>query len=157
MNKNFTQEERIKAHNTNIKAAHSLYLLTGVLSIIYTVRYFITGNFNFFFTLAFSDMFLKLGDSGEMNLILSYVLTGIFFLIYFGSGIAVAKKQSLFPLLTAIFALDTVCILFCDFILWSKPQSTDFLIDIICHFWVLLFLIVGTKSLLALRKGKSKQ
>ena len=154
MKKNFTPEEKLKSHNTNLKAAHSLYLLTGVLSIVYTVRYFITGNFNFFFTLAFSDMFLKLGHSGEINTVLSYVLTAVFYLIYFGIGIAITKKQSLFPALLAIYSVDTACLLFCDFMLWEKPQNTDFLIDIICHFWVLLFLIVGTKSLVALKKEK---
>ena len=154
MKKNFTPEEKIKCHNTNIKAAHSLYLLSGVLSVIYTVRFFITGNFNFFFTLAFSDLFLKLGNSGEMNTVLSYILTAAFYLIYFGVGAAMVKKQSLFPALTAIFAVDTVLLLLCDFILWEIPQSTDFIIDIICHFWVLLFLIVGTKSLFALKKEK---
>lgn len=154
MKKNFTAEEKIKVHNTNIKAAHSLYLLSGVLSLIYTARYFITGNFNFFFTLGISDMLLKLGDSGEISLILSYVLTAVFYLIYFGIGIAITKKQSLFPALLAIYSVDTACLLFCDFMLWEKPQNTDFLIDIICHFWVLLFLIVGTKSLVALKKEK---
>lgn len=154
MKKNFTPEEKLKSHNTNIKAAHSLYLLSGVLCIVYTVRYFIKGNFNFYFTLAFSDMFLKLGHSGEIDKVLSLVLTAVFFLIYFGFGLAVAKKQSLFPALLAIFSLDTVCLLFCDFVLWQKPQNTDFIIDIICHFWVLLFLIVGTKSLVALKKEK---
>lgn len=152
MKKNFTAEEIKKCHSTNVKASGSLYLLAGVLCLVYIARYFITHNFNFYFSLAVPDMLLKLGDSGEMNTVLSVVLAAVFMLVYFIVGIAVVKKPKLFPLMTVTYLADTVCLFFCDFILWQRPQSTDFLIDIICHIWVLLFLVVGMRSQKALER-----
>lgn len=154
MKKNFTSEEIKKSHATNVKASGSLYLLAGVLCLVYIVRYFITQNFNFYFTLAVPDMLLKLGDSGEMGKVLSVLLAAAFMLVYFIIGIAVVKKPKLFPIMTVTYLLDTVCLFFCDFILWQRPQSTDFLIDIICHIWVLLFLVVGMRSQRVIDKEK---
>ncbi len=146
MKKKFTPEEVIKRHQTNVKAAGSLYSLAGALCAVYILRYFITGNFNFYFSLAFPDMFLKLGHSGEINKLLSVVAALGFLLLYFLLGLLVVKKPKLFPILTVLYTADTICLFFCDFILWTKPESTDFLIDIICHIWVLFFLFAGLRS-----------
>ncbi len=157
MKKNFTAEEIIKSHETNIKAATSLYTLAGALCGIYILRFFITKNFNFYFTLAFPDMFLKLGDSGELPFAVGVVLALAALLAYIIPGAFLMKKHTLFPLAVIIYIADTLCLLFCDFVLWSKPESSDFVIDIICHLWVLLFLFVGLSSARALKKEKAKQ
>lgn len=146
MKKNFTKAEIVKCHETNIKAASSLYLLAGALCAVYIVRFFITKNFDFYFSLAFSDMFLKLGASGEISQAAGSIVAIAFLLIYFIVGILAAKKEKLYPLMLVVYAADFICLLFCDFILWQKPESTDFLIDIICHIWVLLFVTVGFRS-----------
>lgn len=153
MKKKFTQEEIIKKHETNIKAATSLYTLAGALYAIYTLRYFITGNFNFYFRLAFADMFLKLGDSGEIPFALGVALAVISLIIYILPGAKLMKNYGLFPVATLIYAADTVCLLFCDFVLWGKPQNSDFVIDIICHLWIFLFIIVGLRSARVLKKN----
>lgn len=153
MKKKFTAEENIIRHKTNIKAAMSLYILSGVLCIIYILRYFITKNFNFYFKLAFPDMFLKLGDAGEIPFALGVVLAFVSLIAYLLPGAFLMKKHSLFPVAVLIYVADTVCLFFCDFVLWGKPESSDFLIDIICHLWVLLFVIVGLRSARALKKG----
>jgi len=158
MKKNFTAEEIIKSYETNIKAATSLYTLAGALCGIYILRYFITKNFNFYFKLAFPDMFLKLGDAGEIPFILGVVLALVSLLIYILPGAFLMKKHSLFPVAVLIYVADTLCLLFCDFVLWGKPESSDFVIDIICHIWVLLFVFVGLRSAKKLKKtANSKQ
>ena len=153
MKKKFTAEEKLKRCKTNIKAATSLYTLSAALFTVYVVRYFITGNFNFYFKLAFADLFLKLGDGGEIPFALGIALALVSLLIYILPGAFLMKKYGLFPLTVAIFVADTVCLLFCDFVLWGKPEGTSFLIDIICHLWVLLYLIVGLRSARELKKG----
>ena len=153
MKKKFTAEEIIKSHETNIKAATSLYTLAGALFAIYVLRYFITGNFNFYFKMAFADLFLKLGDSGEIPFALGVVLALLSLLIYILPGAKMMKNHKLFIPATIIYTIDTACLLFCDFVLWGKPQNSDFVIDIICHFWVFLFVIVGLRSAKALKKN----
>lgn len=157
MKKKFTAEEVIKSHETNIKAATSLYTLAGALFAIYTLRYFITGNFNFYFKLAFADMFLKLGDSGEIPFALGAVVAVISVIAYNLPGAFLMKKPELFSLATAIYVADTICLLLCDFLLFGKPEGSDFLIDIITHLWVLLFLIVGLRSAKKLKKAKQNE
>ena len=53
MNKNFTKEDLIKKHETNVKSAASAFALSGILGLIYIVRFFITKNFDFYFSLTF--------------------------------------------------------------------------------------------------------
>lgn len=153
MKKKFTAEEIIKSHKTNIKAATSLYTLAGALFAIYTLRYFITGNFNFYFKLAFADMFLKLSDSGEIPFALGVAVAVVSVIAYNLPGAFLMKKPELFSLATVIYVADTICLLLCDFVLFTKPEGSDFLIDIITHLWVLLFVIVGLRSARELKKG----
>ena len=154
MKKKFTAEEIIKSHETNIKAATSLYTLAGALFAIYALRYFITGNFNFYFKLAFADLFLRLGDSGEIPLAVGIVLAVISLIAYNLPGAFLMKKHSLFKAATAIYIADTICLLLCDFVIWGKPENSDFMIDIITHLWVLLFLIVALRSARKLKEGQ---
>ena len=155
MKKNFTTEEIVKSHETNIKAATSLYTLAGALYAVYVVRYFITGNFNFYFKLAFADLFLQLGHSGEIPFFLGVILALLSLLIYILPGAKLMKNHKLFNVAAVIYVADTLCLLFCDFVLWQKPQNSDFIIDIICHLWVFLFVIVGLRSAKALKKNKN--
>ena len=53
MKKQFTEEEKKLKLETNIKSAMTGYFLSGVLGIIYIVRFIITKNFDFYFSLAF--------------------------------------------------------------------------------------------------------
>ncbi len=152
MKKKFTAEEIIKSHETNIKAATSLYTLAGALYAIYALRYFITGNFNFYFKLAFADMFLKLGEADEIPFALGVVLALLSLIIYILPGTKLMKNHKLFIPAAIIYIVDTVCLLFCDFVLWGMPQNSDFLIDVICHLWVFVFVIVGLRSAKALKK-----
>ena len=154
MKKKFTAEENIIRCKTNIKAATSLYTLAGALFAVYTVRYFITGNFNFYFKFAFADLFLKLGDKGEIPLALGIALALVSLLIYILPGAFLMKKHSLFPIAVLIYIADTACLLFCDFVLWGKPEGSDFIIDIAAHLWVLLYLVVGLRSARKLKEGQ---
>lgn len=153
MKKKFTGEELIKSHKTNIKAATSLYTLAGALFAIYALRYFITGNFNFYFKLAFADMFLKLGDSGEIPFAVGVAVAVIAIIAYNIPGAFLMKKPELFLPAAVIYVADTICLLLCDFVLFKKPEGSDFIIDIITHLWVLLFVIVGLRSARELKKG----
>ena len=154
MKKKYSAEENIIRYKANIKVATILYTFAGVLCSLYILRYFISENFAVFFRLAFPDMFLKLGDSGEISFTLGAVLAFISLVIYFLPGVFLSKKHSLFPLVIFIYVADTACLLFCDLLLWSKPDIPDLLIDVFCHLWALLFLIVGLKSARKLKESQ---
>ena len=57
-----TTQDKIKKMQTNIKSAQSIFALSGILAIIYIVRYFTTGNFNFYFSSYITEFALKAAD-----------------------------------------------------------------------------------------------
>ena len=57
-----TTQDKIKKMQTNIKSAQSIFVLSGILALIYVVRYFVTGNFNFYFSSYITEFALKAAD-----------------------------------------------------------------------------------------------
>ncbi len=149
MNKKFTKEDIIKKHETNVKSANTALSLAGILGIIYVVRYFITGNFDFHFSLSLPEMMLKLGHGGAVGFPASYSVTAVFFAVYILTVVLILKNQNLLKLGLAVYAFDFICLLFFMFVVPGQlPDlfSTDLYIEVILHFFVILFLSVGVYS-----------
>ena len=91
MNKNFTKDDIIKKHETNVKSAFTAVALAGVLGLIYVLRYFITGNFNFHFSLSFPEMMVKLGHGETVTATVAYTATAVFFAFYILSAVLIMK------------------------------------------------------------------
>ncbi len=157
MNKNFTKEDIIKKHETNVKSAFTAISLAGILGIIYVVRYFITGNFDFYFSLSLPEIMLKLGHGGTVSPPVSYGVTAVFFLLYFLVAVLCLKNTNFLKVGLALYIFDFICLLFFIFILFSQfPDSfsTDIFIEVIIHLFVILFLSVGVYSDNKLKKIK---
>lgn len=149
MNKNFTAEDRIKKHETNVKSAFTGYTLAGVLGIIYVVRYLITDNFNFHFSLSVPEMMLKLGHGGTVSAPVSYGITGAFFAVYLFVAVLILKNGKFLKLGLAVYAFDAICLLFFMFVVlrqFPESFSNDLYIEVILHFFNILFLSVGVYS-----------
>ena len=82
MRKDFTKEDIIKKHETNVKSAFTAYFLAFVLGLIYIVRYLIKQEFDFYFSLSFTDMMLKLESSGEISKAICIAAIVVFAVIY---------------------------------------------------------------------------
>ncbi len=149
MNKNFTKEDIIKKHETNVKSANTAFTLVGILGIIYVVRYFITGNFDFHFSLSVPEMMLKLGHGEAVGSPVAYGVTAIFFLSYLLVTVLTVKNPKFIKLSLAFYALDFLCLLFFMFVVLRRfPElfSNDLYIEVILHIFVILFLSVGAYS-----------
>lgn len=155
MNKSFTKEDIIKKHETNVKSAFTVVALSGVLGLIYIVRYFITDNFDFHFSLSFPEMMLKLGHGGTVSSFLAYGMTAAFFALYLLSAVLILKNAKYLKLSLALYAFDCVSLLFYMLVVLRQfPGSftKDLYIEVILHFFIILFLSVGVYSDKKLKK-----
>lgn len=145
MNK-FTKEEMIKKHETNVKSALSGFALAGVLALIYIVRYFIKGDFGFYFSFAFSEVLLRLQDSGKLSPVIAYVLIGIFVAICIACILLVRKDSKNLKFCLGFYLFDTAFLIVNALVCFGGKIAPDFFIDVIIHAFIIVFLIVGVKS-----------
>ena len=144
MNKNFTPEDIKKKHETNVKSATSGFVLAGVLGIIYIVRFFITKNFNFHFSLTFTELFLRLSACGKAPLSFYYVLIVCYIIIYLALSVLAAKNSKrLIPAL-GLYLFDCAC--FVPLFIFHGSIQPEYFIDVIVHIFVVIFLSVGIRS-----------
>ncbi len=154
MNKNFTKEDIIKKLETNVKSAFTGLSLAGVLGLIYVIRYFITDNFDFHFSLSVPEMMLKLGAQNTVSTVTAYAVTGVFFAVYILITVLCLKNEKFLKAGLALYALDFVCLLFFMFVLSPKPVPNELYIEVILHIFNILFLSVGVYSQKKLKKLK---
>lgn len=144
MNKNFTPEDIQKKHETNIKSATSGFVLAGVLGIIYIVRFFITKNFDFYFSLTFTELILRLADYGSLPCVLSYALVAVYVIAYLIIAVLAAKSIKRLTAALGLYLFDCLC--FIPLFIFHGGIKPEFFIDVIVHLFVVIFLIVGIKS-----------
>lgn len=157
MNKNFTKDDIIKKHETNVKSAFTGLSLAGILGVIYVVRYFITGNFNFHFSLSLPEMMLKLGHGYTVTPAVAYGITAAFFAVYFLVTVLAVKNPAFLKFGLALYAFDFLCLFFFMFVVlrqFPESFSTDLYIEVIIHIFTILFLSVGVYSHGKLKKIK---
>lgn len=152
MNKNFTKEDILKKHETNIKSAGTAIFLSGVLGLIYVVRYFFTGNFDFYFSLSFTDMILKAGHE-KGSIILPAVVSVAFIAAYTFLAVLSSKNAKVLSVALGAYLFDFLCLLACILFLWEKPIAPECFIDVIVHLFVAVFLFVGIRSERAMRNN----
>lgn len=155
MNKKFTEKEIILKHETNVKSAFTAISMAGVLGIIYVVRYFITGNFDFHFSLSLPEMMLKLGHAGDIAPGLSYGVTAAFFSLYLLVTVLCLKDAKFLKAALALYSFDFICLLFFMLVLTNTPIPRDIFIEVIIHIFVILFLSVGVYSHGKLKKSEN--
>lgn len=151
MAKNFTKEDMLKKHETNVKAAVSNFGLIGILGIIYIVRFFITKNFNFYFSLSFTELMLRLSDTNKLAPAAAYVLIGLFIAAYATVFVLCMKDQKKLHLAFGLYAFDALCLIG-NALIHGPLLKPDFFIDVIVHLFLFVFLFVGIRSEKMLRK-----
>ena len=151
MKNNFTKEDIIKKHETNVKSASSSFSLVGILGLIYVVRYFVSGNLNFYFSLAFAEMMLRLYDGKLIPLVAALAAIIVFFALYIFVIVLIAKDPSKLKVGLGIYLFDCLCLAGTGLIHGESLQP-EFFIDVIVHAFVIVFLAVGIRSAKALKK-----
>lgn len=150
MNKNFTPEDIKQKHETNIKSATSGFALAGVLGIIYIVRFFITKNFDFYFSLTFTELFLRLSDCGDTPTVFSHVLIANYIAVYLIIAVLAAKNSKRLSLALGLYLFDCLC--FIPLFIFHGEIRPELFIDVIVHLFTVVFLIAGIKSVKKVRQ-----
>ncbi len=156
------EQGKIKKLQTNVKSAQSTYALAGVLALIYMARYFITGNFNFYFSSYIIEFLLKISAPEiTVNPLISantaYILIGVYIAVYVLSGVVMLKFNKLLALCLGIYAVDFILLIAGTASGIFGSFSEDIFIDIIVHIFVTAFLAVGTYSAFRLSKTKTAE
>lgn len=151
MNKNFTKEDIIKKHQTNVKSAWTAFTLAGILGIIYIVRYFITGNFNFYFSLSFTEGMLKFIENDILSSSAGYTIIGAFVVVYILADILIALKPKNLIIALMVYAFDFAFLVY-QILSNLNSFNPDRLIDVIIHCFIIIFISVGIFSERYLRK-----
>ncbi len=154
MKKEFTKEDMLQKHETNIKSASTVILLTGILGLIYAVRFFLSGNFNYFFSLSFTDMILKIGQE-KGNIIIPAVISVIYILAYTSLAVFANKSTKLITVGLGIYLFDFICLIGSMIFLFPKPLDSAVFIEVIVHLLVSVFLVVGIISAKKIKEYQS--
>ena len=154
MKKNFTKEDIIKKYKTNVTSAYTALSLAGLLGVIYVIRYFITGNFDFHFSLSIPETMLKLGHSETISPVAAYTVTAIFFAVYVLIIVLTLKNEKLLSAGLVLYALDFLCLLIFMFVIMKGVFSSSMYIEVIIHLFTILFLSVGVYSQKKLKEMK---
>ena len=108
MNKDFTKEDILKKHETNIKSASTAILLSGILGLIYVVRYILSGNFNFYFSLSFTDMLLRLSED-KGSILVPAIISVIYIFMYTSFSVLMAKSKKAFEFIKESIEVPEKC------------------------------------------------
>lgn len=145
MKKNeFTAEDILKKHETNVKSAVSGYCLAGILGLFYIIRFIVTKNLDFYFSLNFTRLMLVFGIEGKISTAVSLVLALAFAAAYFAVTVLAVKRAKGLWLCMGMYIFDTLC--FVPLGLVAGEIKPEFFIDVIVHAFVLVFLAAGIKS-----------
>lgn len=145
MNKDFTKEDILKKHETNIKSASTAILLSGILGLIYVVRYILSGNFNFYFSLSFTDMLLRLGED-KGGILVPAIISVVYILMYTSFSVLMAKSKKAIYAGLGIYLFDFACLIYSFVCIFPNPLDSAHFIDVIVHLFVITFLVVGIIS-----------
>ena len=152
-----TTQDKIKKMQTNIKSAQSIFVLSGILALIYVVRYFVTGNFNFYFSSYITEFALKAADENIASAVTlsngaSYALLAVYAVLFIVCCVLCLKsKIGLWACLT-LHLTDYAALLAGTALSVFGSFREEIFIDIIIHFFVLLFIVVGIYSTYKLPK-----
>ena len=152
-----TTQDKIKKMQTNIKSAQSIFVLSGILALIYVVRYFVTGNFNFYFSSYITEFALKAADENIASAVTlsngaSYALLAVYAVLFLLCCVLCLKsKIGLWACLT-LHLTDYAALLMGTSLSVFGSFREEIFIDIIVHFFVLLFIVVGIYSTYKLPK-----
>lgn len=146
---------------SNIKSGYGSFVVFPVLTLMYVVRAFIAGDLNYHFASFLSEFLLKSsgyfdGYKDNINLGLALVIIVIYNALFALCYVKSVKnfKWTYFGLGLCVFdfALQIICLATSYF----EPFKVDFLVDVIVHIFIILFLSIGINSYKKLEILKSK-
>ena len=152
-----TTQDKIKKMQTNIKSAQSIFVLSGILALVCVVRYFVTGNFNFYFSSYITEFALKAADENIASAVTlsngaSYALLAVYAVLFIMCCVLCLKSKICLWACLTLHLTDYAALLAGTALSVFGSFREEIFIDIIVHFFVLLFIVVGIYSTYKLPK-----
>ena len=157
-----TTQDKIKKMQTNIKSAQSIFVLSGILALVYVVRYFVTGNFNFYFSSYITEFALKAADENIASAVTlsngaSYALLAVYAVLFLLCCVLCLKTKFGLWACLVLHLTDYAALIAGTALSVFGPFREEILIDVIVHFFVLLFIVVGIYATYKLPKLESEK
>ncbi|MBQ4267764.1 MAG: hypothetical protein IJB93_06185 [Clostridia bacterium] len=151
MSKTLSKQDKIKKLQTNIKSAQSTFALAGILALIYVVRYFVTGNFNFYFSSYITEFALKAADSNIPSAVSlsssgAYCILAVYAIIFIVCCVFSLKAKHGLLACLIFYIVDFAALIYGAVMAPFGVVGEEIFIDIIVHIFVILFLSVGVYS-----------
>lgn len=155
--KHMNNEQLEKRFHTDIKSAQGVIAMATVLTVIYIIRWVFTKEFDFFFCTSFSEFLLKAARfspeyRGNLPNAVAIAAAAGYIIIYFVAVILAQKNPKTLWFSLALYVFDTVFLLAIDITGYFGKFTGEYLIDIVFHVFILLFLIVGIYACKRLEK-----
>lgn len=141
-------EFQIKRYQTDIKSAQGAMAMSLVLTLIYIIKAFFSGNLHFYFSLYTVEFFLKYSAffpefRGEFPKAAAVAVILVFFILAIVLTVLSQKKPVFLFGCLAIYGFDTVFMLIGKLSGFFSPVCQTEFIDVIVHAFILAFLIMG--------------
>ena len=162
MAKKLSKQDKIKKLQTNVKSAQSIFALSGILALVYVIRYFVTGNFNFYFSSYITEFALRAADENVVSTVTltssaSYLILAVYALLFVVCcALSLKPKIGLIACLVLHLADYAALITGTAFSIFG-PFREEIIIDIIVHFFIFLFIVVGIYSAYKLPKVENEK
>lgn len=145
------KEKALKTANYNI-------LIVAACSAVNVLLYIINSSTSFLFSAFAPSLAMDFGyvwseESGDgIYYIVSIIAAVLIVLFYLAVFLIGRKKPGAIIAALIAFAIDTVILLLCVFVMIEKEYITDYILDIAFHAWVMFYCISGTAAYCKLKK-----
>lgn len=141
-------EHKIRRLQTDIKSAQGGMAMAMLLTLIYMIRAFISGNLNFYFSFYTVEFFMKYSDffsefKGTFPFAASAAVIVVFMILAIIFTVLSQKKPAFLFVCLALYGFDTVFMLVGKLSGFFSPLAQEDFIDIIVHGFILTFLVIG--------------
>ena len=141
-------EFQIKRCQTDIKSAQGAIAMSLILTLIYIIKAFVSGNLHFYFSLYTVEFFLKYSAffpefRGEFPKAAAVAVILVFFVLAIVLTVLSQKKPVFLFGCLALYGFDTVFMLIGKLSGFFSPVCQAEFIDVIVHAFILTFLIMG--------------
>lgn len=146
MSKNFTKEDRIKKHQTNIKSAQTVLILAGVLGLIHIAQFVFSASNGFYFSFAVPALMFDLLANDSVSSFVAWAVTAVFLILYFVFFILSGKNAKWLCGSLAVYLTNLAFCFYRIFVYYGSSVTEEKYISLAVHIFITVFLVVGIIS-----------
>lgn len=152
-----SRDDLIKRYRTDIKSAQGVIAMATVLSLIFIIEGAFSRSFDFLFSTALTQFFLKAAEfspdfNGSLPTFVSIAGTAVCFLLFIVALILARKDVKKLWFGLALYSFDTAFLIGVDISGYFGAFKKEDIIDLVFHAFIMVFLVVGIAAVRKLEK-----